>query len=35
MPARPFMEEQRSRALIRQLPKLVGRVMGLEKMVGE
>lgn len=31
MPARPFMEEQRSRALIRQLPKLVERVKALEK----
>jgi UDP-3-O-[3-hydroxymyristoyl] glucosamine N-acyltransferase len=35
MPARPFMEEQRSRALIRQLPKLVERVKGLEKKAGE
>ena len=33
MPARPFMEEQRSRALIRQLPKLVERVKALEKKV--
>jgi UDP-3-O-[3-hydroxymyristoyl] glucosamine N-acyltransferase len=31
MPARPFMEEQRARALIRQLPKLVDRVKALEK----
>jgi UDP-3-O-[3-hydroxymyristoyl] glucosamine N-acyltransferase len=31
MPARPFMEEQRSRALIRQLPKLAERVKALEK----
>lgn len=30
-PARPFMEDQRSRALIRQLPKLVERVKALEK----
>ena len=35
MPARPFMEEQRSRALIRQLPKLVERVKALEKKTGE
>lgn len=31
MPARPFMEEQRSRAMIRQLPKLAERVKALEK----
>ncbi len=30
-PARPHMEEQRSRALIRQLPKLAERVKALEK----
>jgi UDP-3-O-[3-hydroxymyristoyl] glucosamine N-acyltransferase len=30
-PARPYMEEQRSRALIRQLPKLADRVKVLEK----
>ncbi|RYD60346.1 MAG: UDP-3-O-(3-hydroxymyristoyl)glucosamine N-acyltransferase [Verrucomicrobiaceae bacterium] len=30
-PARPYMEEQRSRALIRQLPKLAERVKVLEK----
>ncbi len=35
MPARPFMEEQRSRALIRQLPKLVERVKALEKKQGD
>nr|WP_226895035.1 UDP-3-O-(3-hydroxymyristoyl)glucosamine N-acyltransferase [Luteolibacter marinus] len=34
-PARPFMEEQRSRALIRQLPKLVERVKSLEKQTGK
>lgn len=34
MPARPFMEEQRARALIRQLPKLVERVKALEKKAG-
>lgn len=34
MPARPFMEEQRSRALIRQLPKLAERVKALEKKSG-
>lgn len=30
-PARPFMEDQRSRALIRQLPKLVERIKTLER----
>ncbi len=30
-PARTFMEEQRSRALIRQLPKLADRIKSLEK----
>lgn len=34
MPARPFMEEQRSRAMIRQLPKLAERVKALEKKSG-
>jgi UDP-3-O-[3-hydroxymyristoyl] glucosamine N-acyltransferase len=35
MPARPFMEEQRSRALIRQLPKFAERIKALEKKPGE
>ena len=35
MPARPFMEEQRSRALIRKLPKLVERIKSLEKKASE
>ncbi|MCW1884523.1 UDP-3-O-(3-hydroxymyristoyl)glucosamine N-acyltransferase [Luteolibacter flavescens] len=30
-PARPYMDEQRSRALVRQLPKLVERIKALEK----
>ncbi|HEY1121633.1 MAG TPA: UDP-3-O-(3-hydroxymyristoyl)glucosamine N-acyltransferase [Haloferula sp.] len=30
-PARPYMEEQRSRAHVRQLPKLIERVKALEK----
>ena len=34
MPARPFMEEQRSRAMIRQLPKLAERLKALEKKSG-
>jgi UDP-3-O-[3-hydroxymyristoyl] glucosamine N-acyltransferase len=34
MPARPFMEEQRSRAMVRQLPKLAERVKALEKRSG-
>ena len=34
MPARPFMEEQRSRAMVRQLPKLAERVKALEKKSG-
>ena len=34
-PARPHMEEQRSRALLRQLPKLAERVKALEKAAGE
>lgn len=34
-PARPHMEEQRSRALLRQLPKLAERVKALEKKAGE
>lgn len=35
MPARPFMEEQRSRALIRQLPKFAERLKALEKKAEE
>jgi UDP-3-O-[3-hydroxymyristoyl] glucosamine N-acyltransferase len=34
MPARPFMEDQRSRAMIRQLPKLAERIKALEKKSG-
>jgi UDP-3-O-[3-hydroxymyristoyl] glucosamine N-acyltransferase len=34
-PARPHMEEQRSRALLRQLPKLAERVKALEKAADE
>lgn len=34
MPARPFMEEQRSRAMIRQLPKLAERLKALERKSG-
>lgn len=35
MPARPFMEEQRSRALIRKLPQMVERLKALEKKAGD
>ncbi|TAE76207.1 MAG: UDP-3-O-(3-hydroxymyristoyl)glucosamine N-acyltransferase [Verrucomicrobia bacterium] len=34
MPARPFMDEQRSRAMVRQLPKLVERIKALESRSG-